>query len=42
LGEPITWNLVAGLLLVLTGIWLATSRSAGAPIKSPTSSDRQA
>lgn len=39
LGEPITWNLIAGLLLVLTGIWLAASHSAGSPIKVPTSSD---
>jgi drug/metabolite transporter (DMT)-like permease len=37
LREAITWNLVAGLLLVLAGIWLATSDSAGAPIKAPTS-----
>jgi drug/metabolite transporter (DMT)-like permease len=39
LGKPITWNLIAGLLLVLTGIWLAASHSAGSPIKVPTSSD---
>jgi drug/metabolite transporter (DMT)-like permease len=39
LSEPITWNLVAGLLLVLAGIWLSTSRSETSPIKVPTSPD---
>jgi drug/metabolite transporter (DMT)-like permease len=42
LNEPITLNLVAGLLLVLAGIWLATTRSVTSPIKVRTSSDHRA
>ena len=42
LSEPITWNLVVGLLMVLGGIWLAASGSVISGPEIPTSPDRQA